>query len=199
MASNINPMNINGSYPIAGQDNDSQGFRDNFTNIRTNLKYAQLEIEDLQAKAVLKAALTGSSSTTVTNDLTGVEMRGATTVGFTSAVDNLGTVLGDTVIEFSNGDMHQITASDSIVLKLGWNPVVTGTYATMRVWLTVTSATQTIKFTGPTVGFIGHDKLGTVSGTALEPVLTPVAGQYILEFGTVDAGSTVYIAAIIKP
>jgi hypothetical protein len=31
MASNINPYNIDGTYPVAGQDNSSQGFRDNFT------------------------------------------------------------------------------------------------------------------------------------------------------------------------
>jgi hypothetical protein len=37
--SNINPNNINGSYPIAGQDNDSQGFRDNFTNILNNFNF----------------------------------------------------------------------------------------------------------------------------------------------------------------
>jgi len=49
MASNINPDNIDGSYPVAGQDNDSQGFRDNFTNIKTNLEYAETEITDLQA------------------------------------------------------------------------------------------------------------------------------------------------------
>ena len=28
MTSNINPTNIDSDYPIAGQDNDSQGFRD---------------------------------------------------------------------------------------------------------------------------------------------------------------------------
>ena len=36
MASSINPSNIDGTYPVAGQDNDSQGFRDNFTNVKTN-------------------------------------------------------------------------------------------------------------------------------------------------------------------
>ena len=39
MASNINPNNVDTTYPIAGQDNDSQGFRDNFTNIKTCLLY----------------------------------------------------------------------------------------------------------------------------------------------------------------
>ena len=56
MASNINPNNIDTTYPIAGQDNDSQGFRDNFTNIKTNFQYAEEEIDDLQSKVLLKFA-----------------------------------------------------------------------------------------------------------------------------------------------
>ena len=52
MASNINANNIDGTYPIAGVDNDSQGFRTNFTNIKNNFTYAKNEITDLQAKAI---------------------------------------------------------------------------------------------------------------------------------------------------
>ena len=48
MASPINTNNIDGTFPVAGQDNSSQGFRDNFTNLKTNLGYAKTEIEDLQ-------------------------------------------------------------------------------------------------------------------------------------------------------
>ena len=33
MASNIDTNNIVETYPVSGQDNDSQGFRDNFQNI----------------------------------------------------------------------------------------------------------------------------------------------------------------------
>jgi hypothetical protein len=48
MTSAINPSNINILYPIAGQDNDTQGFRDNFRNIKNNLNAASLEITALQ-------------------------------------------------------------------------------------------------------------------------------------------------------
>jgi hypothetical protein len=48
MSSLINPSSIDGTYPIAGQDNDSQGFRDNFTNIKNNFTIAQTEISALQ-------------------------------------------------------------------------------------------------------------------------------------------------------
>ena len=36
MASNINDTGVNKDYPVAGQDNDSQGFRDNFNVIKDN-------------------------------------------------------------------------------------------------------------------------------------------------------------------
>ena len=55
MASDITPGNIDGTYPIAGVDNDTQGFRTNFTNTTTNFTFAKAEIEDLQSKSILRA------------------------------------------------------------------------------------------------------------------------------------------------
>ena len=52
MASAIDPNDIDGSYPVAGQDNNSQGFRDNFTNTKQNFQYAYEEITAIQANAV---------------------------------------------------------------------------------------------------------------------------------------------------
>jgi hypothetical protein len=49
MASQINPTNIDITYPIAGQDNDTQGFRDNFRNIKNNLTTAATEISAVQS------------------------------------------------------------------------------------------------------------------------------------------------------
>ena len=69
--SSINPNNIDGTYPIAGQDNDSQGFRDNFTNIKNNFTFSKTEIEDLQNNAILKTALAG---TTLDNNLNNAQL-----------------------------------------------------------------------------------------------------------------------------
>jgi hypothetical protein len=52
MASTINTTNIDVTYPIAGQDNDTQGFRDNFRNIKNNLNTAASEITALQSNAI---------------------------------------------------------------------------------------------------------------------------------------------------
>jgi hypothetical protein len=53
MASTINSNNIDITYPIAGQDNDTQGFRDNFRNIKNNLNTARQEISELQDDVAL--------------------------------------------------------------------------------------------------------------------------------------------------
>jgi hypothetical protein len=49
MASLINPSNIDVTYPIAGQDNDTQGFRTNYQNIKNNFIVAAGEITAIQS------------------------------------------------------------------------------------------------------------------------------------------------------
>jgi len=113
MASNINPNNIDTTYPIAGQDNDSQGFRDNFTNVKTNFEYAETEIDDLQAKGIFKSALTG---TTLDNDMAGGLIKNAKTQGFRGTRIALGAVTGSTAIDYSAGQWYTVTTSGSITL-----------------------------------------------------------------------------------
>jgi hypothetical protein len=47
----INFAAINENFPVAGQDNDTQVFRDNFGTIRDNFETAKTEITDLQDNA----------------------------------------------------------------------------------------------------------------------------------------------------
>mgnify|MGYP000108356736 CR=1 FL=1 len=63
MTSLINPQNIDITYPIAGQDNDTQGFRTNFTNIQNNFATAYQEISGLQANVATLQVSSLSSST----------------------------------------------------------------------------------------------------------------------------------------
>jgi hypothetical protein len=72
MASNINTSGINISYPIAGQDNDTQGFRDNFSSIKYNFTTAAAEISGLQAN-VVAANVAISSLQSAVNSITGFD------------------------------------------------------------------------------------------------------------------------------
>lgn len=49
MSSQIDPSTIDITYPIAGQDNDTRGFHNNYRAIQNGLVFAKAEIEDLQA------------------------------------------------------------------------------------------------------------------------------------------------------
>ena len=54
MASNIEFQTIDALFPVAGIDNNSQGFRDNFSIIRNSLADAKSEVEDLQNNVARK-------------------------------------------------------------------------------------------------------------------------------------------------
>ena len=127
--SSINPNNIDGTYPIAGQDNDSQGFRDNFTNIKNNFTFAYDELADLQSKAVLKSALNGStldntlsytSLNTSGNILaTGAKVFGNATLGLAGVISGqFHTVVGNITQTSSGGAVYINTTGNVLATGL---------------------------------------------------------------------------------
>jgi hypothetical protein len=184
MASNINPQNIDGAYPVAGQDNDSQGFRDNFTNTRTNFTYAADEISDLQAKAVLKAALVG---TTLNNDMGGSLLSNAQTQDISETRVALGTVSGSQTINYAAGSYYTVTTSGSITLAFS-NFSAAGTTSRVRLQITVASTAHTL--TLPSAVSVGTSN---IQGIASNVITFNKAGTYEFEFETSDGGSTITI------
>lgn len=65
-----NSGSIDAGFPVAGQDNDTAGFRNNFSNIKSAFQTASTEISKLQQYAVLKGTL-ATPSESVINDLGG--------------------------------------------------------------------------------------------------------------------------------
>lgn len=174
MASNINPANINGAYPVAGQDNDSQGFRDNFTNIKSNLTFAQEEISNLQLNSVTLG---------VENDLATTTLKNPILWGATEKVAHLGAKIGAVTIDVSAGDYQDLEATGNISLAFS-NWPVTGKYSTLRVLCSDMTSGKTITF--PAAVAYGLDNMPGVSGQVLTP---PVSGDYLFEFSTDIAGS----------
>jgi hypothetical protein len=140
MTSAINPNNIDGAYPVAGQDNNSQGFRDNFTSTKTNFGYAADEITDLQNKAVLKAALTGGN---VNNNLGNVVMSGGIYNGYALQRADLGTVSGVVTINVAIAPVQTMSLSGNVSLGFtGW-PSTVGVSSTVTVVINMTAG-QTV-------------------------------------------------------
>lgn len=184
MSSNINPNNIDGTYPIAGQDNDSQGFRDNFTNTRTNFGFAAAELSDLQSKVVLKAPLTGTS---LDNNMAGSLLSNAQLRNMSETRIALGTVSGTQNIVYSAGPYHTLTAAGSVVLAFSGLPAA-GVVARWRVQLEVlnTSFTMTL----PSAVSVGTSSL---QGYNSNVVSFARAGVFEYEFETNDGGTTITV------
>ena len=105
MTSQINPNNIDGTYPVAGVPNNTQGMRDNFTNTKTNFQYAADEITELQSKAVLKAAITG---TTLDNNMNDQEIYAVQLRDASYAYSQLTATAGSITIDYSVAPYQQI-------------------------------------------------------------------------------------------
>jgi hypothetical protein len=188
MTSQINPYNIDGAYPVAGQDNNSQGFRTNFTNTSTNFEYAAQEITDLQTNVVLKSALTG---TTLDNDMGGSILFNAQTYMITQTVVPLGTITTSANLNYQAGAYFTLTTNSSLTLT-AINLPAAGVQATYSVEVNVANIAHTVTFSSAggwlngTLGAPGGIQGCVVSGTTAT-VTFATTGIYTFVF-TTNAG-----------
>jgi hypothetical protein len=186
MTSAINPNNIDGAYPVAGQDNNSQGFRDNFTNTKTNFEYAANEITDLQNNAVLKSALTG---TTLNNDMGGSILSNAQLQDMSETVVSLGTVSGSTTINYALGSVQTLTTNGAVTLAFSNFPPA-GTAGSVRVVVTVANIIHTLVLPAAvTVNARGIQGLNTSTGV----ISFSSTGVYSFTFSSTNGGTTVTV------
>lgn len=187
--SNINPSSINITYPIAGQDNNSQGFRDNFANTATNFTFAAAEITDLQNKALLKSALTGS---TLNNNLQGALISNAVISGFSESILDLGTVSGAISINATTASFQRITMSASTTASFAGFPAA-GNYGKLRLEIVVTNTSYTLTIPSTvTLGVAG------VVGLSTNVITFPAVGAYLYEFSTFDGGGSYFIVDLLQ-
>jgi hypothetical protein len=199
MTSLVNPYNINGNYPIAGQDNDSQGFRDNFTNIKNNFIYTKSDIEDLQSKVILKTALSG---TTLDNNFLGSQVSNIQTKNHTETVYDWGTIGGsgvtEIVLDYALGNVHKINAIGSIkinaVIK---NQPAALQFSRLLLYINIDVVTHTLELPSSiTTDLTSIPGLRTTSGSNIITFTDP--GSYIFEFSTVASGSPQFVRELTK-
>lgn len=198
--SQINTNGINVNYPVPGVNNNSQGFRDNFAAIKTNLDAASTEITDLQNKAVLKAALNGQ---TLNNDMANALMSNTLTRGFRASTYNLGNAIsGTVVVNVSQGDVQYGTIAGNTTIQFaGWAP--SGTQSNVQLELTISNANAIISF--PTQvkmsGTYGVETLENFANVGNIPTVSVPYGVSQLEYrlSTIDCGNSITIEPFNRP
>jgi hypothetical protein len=184
MTSQINPNNVDGNYPVAGVPNNTQGFRDNFTNIKTNFQYAESEIDDLQSKVVLKAALSG---TTLNNNMADNLMYAVKLqdVSYTYVANTA--TSGSITLDYSAGQYQFISTTGSVSLNFSNFPA-SGTSGVLRVIVNITNTAYTLTLPAAV-------SLGTtgIQGYSANVITFAATGTYQFDFYTVDSGTTITI------
>jgi hypothetical protein len=192
MTSQINPNDINGDYPVAGVSNNTQGMRDNFTNIKTNFQYAEDEINDLQSKGVFKAALTG---TTLDNNMANNVIYNAQVRGIAGTVVTIAATSGTVNIDCNAGPYQTIAIAGNITLAFStatWVP--SGTFGMIRLRVTVDAAGRTM-----TLPASVSQGTNTIQGLVSSVLTFATAGTFEFGFSTINAGTTIVMYDFTRP
>ena len=192
MTSSINPNTIDGTYPIAGQDNNSQGFRDNFTQTKVNFTYAAQEINDLQAKVVLKSALTG---TTLDNNMADNLIYAALIQDFSAVKVSVTPVAGTLTMNYASAhyQSYSTATAGSVTLAFSNFPPA-GAYGYMKLQITVTNVSYTLTLPAAvSLGITGIQGISPGTAGVTNTITFGTTGVYEFGFGSYDGGSTITI------
>jgi hypothetical protein len=192
MTSAINPNNINGAYPVAGQDNNSQGVRTNFTNTSTNFQYAAQEITDLQGKVVVNAQLSGGANLSVQNNMLNSPLTNALVADFAYTTVGLGSVGGAFTVNYAVSHYQTATLSGSASVAFT-NWPISGQTGVVALQVTVPNTAYTLTLPAAVSQNINGIQ-GLVYPAGASPEIEFAAtGVYTFVFSTSTNGSTISI------
>ena len=107
--SNINFASINENFPVAGQDNDTQTFRDNFDSIKTALSTAKTEITALEGNGDIDS---GAARRDADNNFNGNLIQNATFLNNVETVNpaqNFDVGTTTYTLDYANGAYQIVT------------------------------------------------------------------------------------------
>lgn len=185
--SSINYSGIDPAFPIAGQDNDSQGFRDNFGAIQAALEETKTELQFLQTNSVLVA---DPSNATITNDLLGSTISNGLYSQLSGVFHPVSSVNTATDIDLNLGPVQSF--------KMTASPVT----LTFRHWPDVGCATIRVHLqsdgNGTRAVTLSTENAGTMVYEASFPALTLNTNMKhkVIEAWSFDNGTHVYVRYI---
>lgn len=194
MTSSINPNDIDQNYPVAGQDNNSQGFRDNFFNIKQNFQYAENEINDLQAKVLLKAALTGQ---VLDNNMNDNLLYAAKIQDFSATKVSISPLSGIATVNYASGHYQTVTVSSATAnagtVTLAFiNWPTANSYGALRIQVYIDDPAYTLTLPASvSLGLSGIQGISPGTSGVANVITFAAAGYYEFGFSTSDGGTTI--------
>jgi hypothetical protein len=180
MTSQIVSATIDENYPIAGQDNDSQGFRNNFSIIKDGLATANSEITNLQLN---------TAKLNVANNFNGTLIDNAQTNRLYGTVFSITQTVGTTVIDYANGEYQTLGIGGNHSLRFTGFPQAengNGKYSKIRLEL---KPAGTVPSQGWNVSLLAAGG-GTVTGT--------VGFEQVGENPVINVGNDITLSTVVE-
>lgn len=170
---------IDTSFPVAGQDNDSQGFRSNFQN--TYNAFSNLDA-DLQSSKINSAKLNSNNDFSFTGTVVRAVIENSAFLASSSVP-----ITGN--LDYSIGNYHKASVSGNTTFEVrNWPP--TGNFAAVRLEVRPTTSTEII------INFsAGAGQLYTDGNDVLPYYSTDIAPIYY-DIWSSDNGDTVMVKQI---
>ena len=190
MTSQINPEsnNYDAAYPVAGQDNNTIGFRQNFASIQQNFQYAKDEITALQTNTV-------QAGGNVFNDLNGAVLYDTNLQNQSYAYLDLTNSAPTANVDYAVASFQELTANGNTTVNLSNIPAA-GNTAIITLSINATAANAvaipySVSIANVSSGNINTGIIGLSGNTFNFPrTNSNNAGVHTYQLITSDQGST---------
>lgn len=185
--SQVSGSNINANYPIPGQNNSSQGFRDNFAAIKVALNRTAVELTQLRQNAVFKNPVDGLSAQG--NDYSYGKIVRPQLLSYTETIVDLGQQSGSVYIDFNRGNFQKLTVYTDVGPSFRNIPAGNQS-AIIKIWFNVMNPGATCSLPESTI--YGTNTSFIKSGK----ITFPARGDYLLVLQSVDNGKKFFVYSL---
>ena len=196
MTSQINPEsnNYDAAYPVAGQDNNTIGFRQNFASIQQNFQYAKDEITALQTNTV-------QAGGNVLNDLNGAVIYDAKLQNQSYADINLGNTANIANVNYTVAAYQTLTPTADTTISFSGLPANAAAILTLSITANAASNIATpYTVTIPNASSSTSGVIGLSGNTLSFPRTNSTnAGTHTYQLLTTTGGSAFTITPLSTP
>jgi hypothetical protein len=177
-----NQIDIN--YPVVGQDNDTQGFRNNFSAIQSAFAVASSELSSLQDNGVKLTETNDFNYNTIKN----VTLQNTSELVKNRALSTVSTSYAYVSVDYTEATYHKCnltlnaSGTSSVAFSIiNWPP--SGNYGRLYLELTASSTSTS------TISILGNSK---IIGYNTASVVFNQTSSIFYELWTIDNGTTIY-------
>lgn len=197
-SNDINTGGIDTTYPVAGQDNDSQGFRDNFSNIKQALDDTKAAVQSLETTS--PTGLTADETQGI-NNFNDKIIAKAILKDTAMAAPSAETIAGETNVDFQSGHYRRLILTTekpdtNTVVVTNWAPAESMGHMILEV-RSNNNNQKNLAFSSPS-GDILTDTSNLDLSAGYYDMTSTSQAKYIFEIWSPDQGANIFVYFVGK-